>query len=249
MACSVASIAFSQFLHRAMQFRCDCADVDLVCFARRITARRANNESNFFGTRHMPALRPRPKSALQITGQNRDVPPGNQRANSRLEFPSLARFRSRAFRKNDQDIFGIAEKLRADGEAPANPNSPRKGQRIGNYGSDESARHALKKIIRSSSREGAMQFAQRQRGEKAERVEMTGMICYDDERSVRPKILMPDNFEPVIDAQPSADNQSDQRAHSIHQHVGLPRKSAQAINEWLIEIAGGIVMPGSHRKR
>ena len=62
----------------------------------------------------MPALRPRPESALQIAGQNRDVPPRDERANSRFEFPGLARFRSRAFRKNDQDIFGIAEKLRAD---------------------------------------------------------------------------------------------------------------------------------------
>jgi hypothetical protein len=94
-----------------------------------------------------------------------------------------------------------------------------------------------------------MQFAQGQRREKAERVEMTGMICYDDERLVRPKIFMPDNFKPVIDAQPSAYNQCDQGAHSVNQHVGLARKSAQAINQWLIEIAGGIVMPGFHRNR
>src|SRR5437660_4930996 len=194
MACSVASIAFSQFLHRAMQFRCDCADVDLVCAARRIIARRANNESNFFGTRQTPALRPRAKSALQITGQNRDVPPGNECADSRSEFAGLARFRSRALRKNDQDSFGIAEKFRADGEAPPNANSPLKGQRIGNHGGDESARHALEKIIRRRSRESAMQFAQGQRREKAERVEMTGMICNNDERSVRPKILMPDDL-------------------------------------------------------
>src|SRR6266478_4825645 len=183
-----------------MQFRCDCADVDLVCFARRITARRANNESNFFWTRQMPALRPRPKSALKIAGQNRDVPPGNERANSRFEFPGLACFRSRALRKNDQDIFWIAEKCRTDREAPANTNLPRKRQGIGHHGGDESARHALEKIIRRRSRESAMQFAQGQRGEKAECVEVTGMICYDDERSVRPKIFMPDNFKPVIDA-------------------------------------------------
>src|SRR5213078_2304318 len=116
MACSVASIAFSQFLHRAMQFRCDRTDLDLVCVARRIIARRANNESNFFWTRQTPAFRPRAKSALQITWKNRDVPPGDQRADSRFEFPSLARFRSCALRKNDQDIFGIVEKFRADGE-------------------------------------------------------------------------------------------------------------------------------------
>src|SRR5437016_14498301 len=110
MACSVASIAFSQFLHRAMQFRCDRADVDLVCVARRIIVRRANNESNFFWTRQMPALRPRAKSALQIAGQNRHVPPGNERADSGFEFLGLACFRSRALRKKDEDIFGIAEK-------------------------------------------------------------------------------------------------------------------------------------------
>src|SRR6266403_341646 len=111
MPCSVASIAFSQLLHRAMQFRCDDADIDLVCVTRGVVASRANNKSNFFWTRQMPALRPRAKSALQIAGQNRDVPPGDERANSRFELPGLARFRSRALRKNDQDIFGIAEKV------------------------------------------------------------------------------------------------------------------------------------------
>src|SRR6266446_4735499 len=136
-----------------MQFRCDRADVDLVCAARRIIARRANNESNFFWTRQTPALRPRAKSALQIAGQNGDVPSGDERADSRFEFPSLARFRSRTLRKNDQDIFGIAEKFRTDGETSANANSPRKWQRVGNHGRNESARHALEKIIRRSSRE------------------------------------------------------------------------------------------------
>jgi len=93
-----------------------------------------------------------------------------------------------------------------------------------------------------------MQFTQGQSGEKAERIEMTGMICYDDERSIRPKILMPDDFKPVIDAQPSANDQRDQRAHSVHQHVGLARKSPQAIDKWLTDIAGGIVIRGFHRK-
>src|SRR6266568_4408146 len=176
-----------------MQFRCDRADVDLVCTARRIIVRRADNESNFFWTRQTPALRPRAKSALQIAGQNGDVPPGDERADSRFEFPGLARCRSRALRKNDQNIFGIAEKFRADGEAPANANPPCKGQRIGDHGGDESAWHALEKIICRRSRESAMQFAQGQRGEKTERVEMTGMICHYHERSVRPKILMPYN--------------------------------------------------------
>src|SRR5438094_5778170 len=156
MACSVASIAFSQFLHRAMHFRCDRTDIVLVCVARIIIARRTNNESNFFWTRQTSALWPRAKSALQITGKNRDVTPGDEGADSRFELPGLARFRSRAFWKNDQDIFGIVEELRADGEAPAHANSPRKGQRIGNHGSDKSARHALEKIIRSCNRESAM---------------------------------------------------------------------------------------------
>jgi len=196
----------------------------------------------------MPAFRPCAKSALQIARQNRDIPPRDERANSRFEFAGLACFRSRALRKNDQDILGIFENLRADGEAPANANSPRKGQGIGNHGSDESARHALKKIIRSSSRESSMQFAQWQRGEKTEGVEMTGMICYDDERSVRPKIFMADDFKPVIDAQPSADDQCDQSAHAVNQHVGLAWKSAQTINEGLIDIASRSVMRGFHSK-
>src|SRR5438067_8579004 len=206
MACSVASIALSQFLHCAMQFRCDRADLDLVCVARRIIARRANNESNLLWMRQTSTLRTRAKSALQRTRKNHDVTPGDTCADSRFELLGLACFRSRAFRKDDQDIFGIVEKLRADGEAPAHANSPRKGQRIDNHGRDETARHALEKIIRSCNRESAMQSAQGQRGEKAKRVEMAGMICYDDERLVGPKIFLSDNFEPVIDAQPSADD-------------------------------------------
>src|SRR6266480_2970892 len=232
-----------------MQFRCDGTDVDLVCVTRRIIARRANNESNFFWTRQTPTLRPRAKSAPQIARQNDDVPPGDERADSRFEFPSLARFRSRALRKNNQDIFGIVEKFRADRQASANANSPRKRQRIRNYRGDKSARDASEKIILRRSRKSPMQFAQGQRGEKAERVEMAGMICHDNERSVRPKIFMADNFKPVIDAQPSADDQCDQRTHAVNQHVGLARKSPQASNEWLIDIAGGIVMPSFHRRR
>ena len=77
---------------------------------------------------------------------------------------------------------------------------------------------------------------------------MTRMICYDDERSVRPKIFMADDFKPVIDAQPSADDQCDQRAHAVNQHVGLTRKTAQTINQRLIDIARGIVIRGFHRK-
>src|SRR5947208_15472930 len=125
----MASIGFSQLFLGAMQFRCNCAHVDLVCVARRVVARRTENESNFFWTRQTAAFRPRVKSTLQIAGQNHDVAPGYQRADSRFEFPSLACFRSRAFRKDDQDIFGIAEKFRTDGEAPANANSSRKGER------------------------------------------------------------------------------------------------------------------------
>jgi len=133
-----------------------------------------------------------------------------------LNSPGLTCFRSRAFREDDQDIFGIAEKFQTDGEAPANANSSRKGERIRDHRCDQGARHALEKIIRRRGGKSAMQFAQRQRGKEAERVEMTGMICHDDERSVRPKIFMPDNFKPVIDAQPSADDQGDQRAHSVN---------------------------------
>src|SRR5439155_22993310 len=139
------------------------------------------------------------KSALQMAGQDCDVSPSDERADSRFELPGLACFRSRALRENNQNIFGVAEKIRADGETPANANSPCKGQRIRNHGGDESAWHALEKIIRRCSRKSAMQLAQRERGEKAERVEMTGMICHDNERSIRPKIFMPDNFKLVID--------------------------------------------------
>ena len=64
---------------------------------------------------------------------------------------------------------------------------------------------------------------------------------------MRPKIFMSDDFKSMIDAQPSADDQRNERARSIHQHVGLARESAQAIDQWLIEIAGGVVMPGIHR--
>src|SRR5947208_14164326 len=112
----MASIGFSQLFLGAMQFRCNCAHVDLVCVARRIVARRTDNESNFFWTRQTAAFRPRVKSTLQIAGQNHDVAPGYQRADSRIEFPGLTCFRSRAFNKEEQYIIGIAKKVQTDGE-------------------------------------------------------------------------------------------------------------------------------------
>src|SRR5881396_2984665 len=58
--------------------------------------------------------------------------------------------------------------------------------------------------------------ATRQRGKEAERVEMTGMIGHDDKRAICPKIFVPDDLKPVIDAQPAADDQCDQRTHSVN---------------------------------
>ena len=71
-----------------------------------------------------------------------------------------------------------------------------------------------------------MQFAQRQRCEQAKSIEMAAMIRDDDERAVRPQIFVPDNFETIVNAQQSANDQRTERAQSVNEHVRLARETA-----------------------
>ena len=92
-----------------------------------------------------------------------------------------------------------------------------------------------------------MQSAQRQRSQQAERVQVTAVIGDDDEGGVATEVLVADDFEAMISAQPGADDQRRKRAHSVNEHVRLARKSAEPLKQGLIEIARGIVTPPLHR--
>ena len=56
-----------------------------------------------------------------------------------------------------------------------------------------------------------MQLAQRQRCEQTKCVEMTAMVRHDDKRAVGAQIFVPDNFETIVNAQESPNDQRDDR--------------------------------------
>ncbi len=76
---------------------------------------------------------------------------------------------------------------------------------------------------------------------------MTAMIRDDNERAVGPQILVPDNFEMVVDVQQLSNDQRTERPQSVNEHVRLARKLTQTIDRSLIDIAHGVVKPLFHR--
>ena len=89
---------------------------------------------------------------------------------------------------------------------------------------------------------------ERQGGEQANRIEMTGVIRHEHERSIDRKMLGADNLETVIGPQPPSDDQGNERTNAINKHVGLARKMPQALEHALIEIGRWGVSPPFHRK-
>ena len=184
---------------------------------------------------------------MQITRQNSDVAPGHKRADSGFEFLGLARSRSSAFRKYNQNVARIREKFGTNGKALANVCLSREGQRVDHDGRDPGTRHASKKVVRRRRRKSAVQLAQRQRREEAEGIEVARMIRHHDERTVGAQMFVPDDFKAVISAQPHPNEQRHKRTQSIDEHVGLARETPQAIDRREIDILCGIVMPSLHR--
>src|SRR6266571_567572 len=130
MVCSVASIRLSQFRHRALEFGSDHRDIDLVRIARRIIARLSDDEPNSSWSRQSPTFRPGVKSTIQIARQNSYVAPGHKRADSGFEFLDLARLRSSAFRKDNQNVSRIRQKFGTNGKALTNVRLSRERQRV-----------------------------------------------------------------------------------------------------------------------
>src|SRR5215472_3628377 len=172
-----------------------------------IIARRPNNQSNFSRTRKSFAFRPRPKRSIDKARRDRNVASCNKSADSRFEFANFAGRRSCAFRKNNQNRSWISEQFPAKRQALSNTRLSGKRQRVHKYRSGPKPWHALEKIIGGGRRKRAMQFAQRQRREQTKCVDMTTMICNHYERAVCPQILVPDNFEMVVDLQQASNDQ------------------------------------------
>ncbi len=74
------------------------------------------------------------------------------------------------------------------------------------------------------------------------------MIRHQDERALIPQILGADNLEAMPGAQQSANDQRDERAQTIDQHVRLAREIPQAFDHGLVEVGRRRVVPPFHRK-
>src|SRR5437764_1682969 len=80
---------------------------------------------------------------------------------------------------------------------------------------DPGARHAFEKIIGGGGGKGAMQLAQRQSGEKANRVEMAGVIRDQNERAIVAEVFLSNDFEATIRSEQSANDQRDERTQTV----------------------------------
>ena len=92
-----------------------------------------------------------------------------------------------------------------------------------------------------------MQSPQWQAGEQANRVEMAGVIRDQNEGPVVAEMLFANDLEAAIRSQQSANDQRDERAQSIDEHVRVPGKIPEPLDERLVEIGGGFVLPAFHR--
>ncbi len=186
-----------------MQLGSDRGTRVLVGRHRAIIARRADDQAHFSRPRPAAPLRPGAESAIQITGEHRNIPAGDERTDATFEFLKLAGGRAGSFRKNDQNVAGIRKKLTANRQTLADMCLSREGQCVYDHRRDPGARHALEKIIRRRRRKRSMQPAQRQSREQANRIEMTGMIGDEHKRTIAAQMFLSDDFETAIGAQQS----------------------------------------------
>lgn len=92
-----------------------------------------------------------------------------------------------------------------------------------------------------------MQAPKRQRRQQTHGIEMAGMIGHQDKGAVVRQMLRPADFEAMITAEQPANNQGDERAHSINEHVGLAGEIPQPFHHLQVQVGGRRVAPSFHR--
>jgi hypothetical protein len=60
-------------------------------------------------------------------------------------------------------------------------------------------------------------------------------------------MFLPDDLESAPGAEQSANDQRDEGAHSVDEHVGLTREIPEPLDQSLVEIGGGLILPAFHR--
>ena len=73
------------------------------------------------------------------------------------------------------------------------------------------------------------------------------MIRDQHERAIAPQMLLSNNLETAIGAQECPNDQRHERAQPVNEHVRFARKIPQPLDQRLIEIGGGRVLPFLHR--
>jgi hypothetical protein len=73
------------------------------------------------------------------------------------------------------------------------------------------------------------------------------MIRDQDERAIAAQMFFSHDLEAAISAEQSANDQRHERAHAVNEHVRFAGKIPEALDEALIEIGGGLVLPAFHR--
>src|SRR5215831_1843812 len=140
-----------------MQLLSDGDSYALLRSDRSVIARGPNEQTHLARPWPSTAFRPRPKSAIQITGKNRHIPTSQKGSDACFEFLENAVRGTGSLRENDQDVARLGEKLTAKSETLPGVRLARERQRVNHYRGDPRARHALEKIIRCRCRKSPMQ--------------------------------------------------------------------------------------------
>jgi hypothetical protein len=230
-----------------MKFFGDRRTRTLVWYNPNVIAWFSDNQTNLPRSRPAASLWPGTKSTIQITREDRNVATGYERTNPGFEFLELSSPRTCSFRKNDQNITSLRKKLTANSETLPDMGLAGKRQCINNYRRDPSARHALEKIIRRGRWKCAMQPADWQSCEQADRIEMTGMICNQDKGAITAEIFFPNNLEATISPEESANDQRNYRSQPIDEHIRFTGKIPEPFQQSMISFSTGCVLPFLHR--
>ena len=78
---------------------------------------------------------------------------------------------------------------------------------------------------------------------------MTRVIPDQDERTIARQMFRADDLEPIVDSERDANDERNERAQRVDEHVGLARKLAQSLDRRFAEIAHRRIAPTLHSCR
>lgn len=141
-----------------------------------------------------------------MTRNDRRACSSDEPGNARSKATDLAGTRPSAFRKQDQYVARIVQKLAAHVETGATVMTIN-GQAVYGNHRQHAAKRCREKVVRGGDREGTVHMCQGKAGEETHRVKVARVIGYHDERPIERQVFLPGYLESMEGPQRSSDRQ------------------------------------------